>query len=145
MEKEEPKKENLESLPSWLWVVLIGICVIILILGGIHSWNKNNDDSANDTGVKKSSENIATTSESPDVFIETYPLNKGSSKIRVYTHPGYTYERYSGGWKYWCVPKDMPRTLRGDGNRKDEKMVEYFDLEFYEVECTIDIIFKKIK
>lgn len=85
------------------------------------------------------------TVKTPDVITETYPLNKDSKKIRVYTHDGYTYERYSGGWKYYCTHQNGVKTLRGDGNSKEDGTVKYFDLEFYEVECIITVIFTKDK
>jgi len=80
---------------------------------------------------------------SPDVITEHYPLNINSKKIRVYTHDGYTYERFSGGWKYYCTPQNGEKTIRGDGNSREDGTVRYFDLEFYEAECIITVIFTK--
>lgn len=65
--KEEPKKENLESLPSWLWGVLIGICVLILIIGGINYFNNNDSDSeTNNEGSSSNQQNETPLRISPD-------------------------------------------------------------------------------
>lgn len=42
-ENEKAKVEKIESFPSWLWGVLIGFCVLILIIGGVNSCKKNKE------------------------------------------------------------------------------------------------------
>jgi|GEM_PF-3935618 len=130
----------MKNIKSIITILLILVIVFPLIIRGINYIKEKKEQKNRD---ESPIEKIRIKESNLDVFIETYKINKGS-KIRVYTHPGYTYERYSEGWKYYFTPQNGIKTIRGDGSQKHDSVLEYFDLEFYAVECTIKIIYTKI-
>lgn len=130
------KSKVFGKIVSTIFIIALIILLIVFIAWAgpfvKQAWNKIVETRPKTETVKP-----------PDVITETYPLNKDSKMIRVYTHDGYDYERYSGGWKYYCTPENGVKTLRGDGNSKKDGTVRYFDLEFYEVDCIITVIFTR--
>ena len=125
---------KVESAPNILWWILISVSILILIISGVISCDRDKKEKVENTEQTNNSTTL------PSVYIKYYTLSPGDT-ILVEIRPGYTGFRNSGGKKYWFKPQNGEWEIRGDGQKHHDKDISFFYMTFFEEKIEINCTF----